>query len=515
MNPIAENRRRRAVEYLRLVQQEDKELAERSFLHFFNCSWSVLEPKKPLHRSWYQDAISEHLEAAQLREIKRLIINIPPRHAKSNMVTVAWPAWWWILEPSIRFICFSYAQTLATKHSIDRRTLITSNWYQNYWSRRFQLADDQNLKTEFSNTARGHMIATSLHGSAIGKGGDVLLVDDPHNVKRADSDQMREADIIQFDRGVRSRLDDQENGVIVVVMQRLHEQDLTGHALEEGGWTHLMIPAIAEKKIVVQFPISGYTKVREPGDILVPEYQGAKILASMKKGLGSYAFAGQYQQAPSDPQGGILKRKWMTKRFALPLDETNLAAWVRSMRFDRMLISADLPFKSKDEAKEASQVCFQAWAKKGADIYMLDCFSDWLDFTDTLSKFQDFCAKWPMIMEKVIEDKANGPALISALKKKLPGLIPFTPDTDKVSRARAVSPLWEGGNIQMPERSHWVSDFVDQCAVFPKGKLKDKVDTMSQALLRFQMKPEGDFEESHVQNTGKTIVGGRGGGDQW
>jgi predicted phage terminase large subunit-like protein len=491
-----------AMDVLRLVRQQDKEMCENSLLHYFRCAWDVLEPRKPLHEGWYQDAIAEHLEACLDGEIKRLIINIPPRHAKSNLVTIAWPTWAWIHRPELRFICFSYAQGLATKHSVDRRMLLHSSWYQKNWANNFQIQHGQDMKTEFSNSSRGHMIATSLHGTSTGKGGNILIIDDPHNVKRADSETMREADLQQFDRTVRSRLDDQEAGAIVIVMQRLHENDLTGHVLQEepGEWTHLKIPAVATKRTVITFPKSGDIKVRNVGDVLLPSYQSKDRLRKLRKGMGSYGFAGQYQQEPADPAGGILKRKWWKRWRELPA------------RFDRMLISADLPFKDEEDS---AYCCFQAWGSRGAERYLIDQMHDQMDFPTMVEAFQDFCNKHPKIWEKVIEDKANGPAMISTLKGKIGGLIPYTPDRSKVARARAVSPLIEAGNVWIPTVADWVGDFINECASFPKGALADRVDTMTQALLRFQMDPPGEFDDSMIPTAGTTIVGGRGGGDEW
>jgi predicted phage terminase large subunit-like protein len=505
MNPVTAHRHRKAVDYLKEVEQEDRELAERSMQHFFRCSWDVLEPKKVLHRGWYQDAIAEHLEATLNGQIKRLIINIPPRHAKSNMVTVSWPVWCWIHRPELRFICFSYANSLSTKHSVDRKSLIGSRWFQGHWSRSFQLAEGQNLKTEFANNMRGHMTATSLHGAATGKGGNILIIDDPHNPKRADSDQMREADLQQFDRTVRSRLDDQENGAIIIVMQRLHENDLTGHVLAEepGEWTHLKIPSIATRRQTITYPKSGQVRIRNVGDVLLPEYQNKARLRKILRGMGSYGFAGQHQQEPSDPSGGILKRKWWKRWETLP------------PRFDRMITSADLSFK---DSQDSAYCCFQAWGKKGADHYLLGQVRDFMEFSVALKEFEKFCQKHHRIHEHVVEDKANGPALISMLKKKIAGLVPFTPDRSKVARARAVSPTLESGNVYLPadEDEHpWVEDFIAECATFPKGTFADQVDTFTQALLRFQMDPEGDMTDDIIPTAGTTIAGSQGDGDQW
>lgn len=495
--PFVDERTRLAQE-LAAARAAERELCEVDLLHYMTCAWEILEPRTPMIRGYYQDAMCDHLQAAFTRQIKRLIINIPPRHAKSNTVTVSFPTWAWALQPWLRFMFFSYAQDLSTKHSMDRRALMESPWYRRNWGKRVQLVEDQ--KTELTNTARGHMIATSLHGGAMGKGGDILIVDDPHDVKRADSDPMREQDLVLFDRAVRSRLNDKKNGVIILVMQRLHETDLTGHLLatEPGEWTHLCLPAEAKARTVIQMPYSGKQVVREAGDVLVPEYQSKEQLEKEKRGMGSYAFAGQYDQAPSPPGGGIIKPAEFKRYTKLP------------DRFDRKIISVDCAFK---DTEESSYVCFQSWGKAAANYYLIDLYHAKLDFPTMLKEFQDWIAKGcnAGIIEKVVEDKANGPAMIAMLKDKISGLVAYSPDRDKVSRARAVSPLMEAGNVWVPAEGAvpWLADFLQECRAFPKGALKDRVDTMTQALLKLSMDSSGSYEAELVQTPGSTIAGAR------
>ncbi|MEE8165735.1 MAG: terminase, partial [Myxococcota bacterium] len=217
-------------------QLQDGELTLREYVE---AAWPVLEPGQAFKPNWHIDAICEHLEAVTEGQIDRLIVNVPPRYSKSTLVTVNWPAWEWTLNPRGRWIFCSYSATLSTKHSTDRRTLIESPWYQARWGGLVTMALDQNEKTQFQNTRRGHMVATSIGGAIIGKGGNKIVIDDPQDPQRAESAADRERVNNVYDRSLVTRLDDKTAGAIVIVMQRLHEKDLAGHvaAKQPRRWT--------------------------------------------------------------------------------------------------------------------------------------------------------------------------------------------------------------------------------------------------------------------------------------
>ena len=230
--------------------------AEASLRAYIEQAWPILEPATPFVPNWHIDLLCEYLEAVTAGDLRFLLITVPPRSMKSLLVSVLWPTWEWIRRPSGRWICTSYADALATKHSVDRRTVIQSDWYQTRWGHRVRLADDQNVKGEFQNTARGVMIATSVGGSITGKGGDRLLVDDLHNPQQAESDAQREHAVTYFRTTLATRLDNKKTGAIVVVMQRLHERDLAALCLDHG-YTHVCVPAEAETWSTIVFPRSG------------------------------------------------------------------------------------------------------------------------------------------------------------------------------------------------------------------------------------------------------------------
>src|SRR5712691_90086 len=255
--------------HLKLQDAVLKREAERSLYSYVRQAWSILEPDVPFLSNWHIEYVVEHLEAVTAGQITRLLINLPPRYMKSLLVSVLWPTWEWVQAPHRRWIFTSYAESLSSKHSVDRRTILQSPWYQDRWGDRVQLASDQNVKNEFLNTRRGHMIATSIAGSTTGKGGSRIVVDDPHNPTQAESDALREAALAYFSRTLSTRLDNKNDDAIVVVMQRLHERDLSAVCLELG-FTHVCLPAEAEVPTRLEYPRSSRVYHRAPGDVLWP-----------------------------------------------------------------------------------------------------------------------------------------------------------------------------------------------------------------------------------------------------
>ena len=313
----------------------DRVICTRSLAEFSKKAWGVIEPGTPLVWGWHVDAICEHLEAVSRGEILRLLVNMPPRHMKSSIISVLWPAWEWTFKPESRWLCASYAAQLSIRDSVACRRLLESAWYQNLFGHSFTLTSDQNTKGRFDNDKRGYRLAASVDGAATGEGGDRIVVDDPHNVKDTDSPTKREAVIEWWTKTMATRLNDPKRSAKVVVMQRIHEKDLSAHIVEEEThekWEHLCLPAKYEKAHPVRKPdvptSLGWKDPRtEEGAPLWPERFDEEAQANIEKSLGSYGTAGQMQQRPSPPGGGLFKRHWFHVVDAVPGGDHRVARY--------------------------------------------------------------------------------------------------------------------------------------------------------------------------------------------
>jgi predicted phage terminase large subunit-like protein len=480
-------------------------LSERKLAHYVKAAWKLLEPNNPLMWGWHLDYLCEHLEAVALGQINRIIFNIPPRNLKSILVSVCYPSWRWIRVPERRFLFTSYSQKLSTKHSVDRRQLLESPWYQDAWNDRFSISIDQNEKMKFSNNKRGHMIATSMGGSATGEGGDELIVDDPIDTSMAKSKLKREKSVEDFDRKFTSRLNDKKNGVILIVMQRLHERDHTGHILaKDAGYMHVKLPAIAEERQRLVFPVSKKIITRERGDILHPAREGLIELEKIKKDLGSQAFAGQYQQRPTAEEGGLIKREWI-KYYR----EKDLPP-----RYEEELISVDCTFKNLDTS---DFVAGQVWSRFGPKCYLRGRVKERLDIIGTIEMIIKLSTRFPKAHTKLVEDKANGSAVIQLLKNRVSGLIAVEPKDSKISRLNAIAPFWEAGDIYLPhpDEAPWILEYVEELVNFPNAANDDEVDATSQALTRLKANMGIDFTKNLIPKTLDSFVSGLRGGTAW
>ena len=455
-----------------------REKAERSLSEFIVQAWAVIEPGTTFVDNWHIGLIAEHLQAINDGELRRLIINIPPRHMKSIETTICYPAWTWTKRPEKRFIKVSYSDALSRKHNILTRDIIQSPWYQENWGDRFSMKGDVNRQNEFENSHHGMMYSTSVGGAITGNGADVIIIDDPQNPLMANSETERQNSIDFFKNTLQTRLNDPKTGAFIIIMQRLHENDLTGYILSEDlGYTHLCLPAEAPERTVITFPKSGKQIIREEGDILNPQRFDAEVLAGLKKSMGSLQYAGQFQQVPAPAEGVIFKREWLQNFYrdgAVP-NTQDIQSW-------------DMAFtKSEGSAKVAGFVM----GRHGADIYIKDLVNDKMTFTESVSAVRTLSGKWSRARAKVVENKANGPAIVDLLKKEIPGMVEFNPKGSKEERAISVTPYFEAGNIHFPDsKTHpWVDDLIRDLLIFPKGTFKDTTDALVQGILYLMDKP--------------------------
>lgn len=449
----------------------DREIAKRSFAEFCKMAWPVLEPAAELKWGWCLDAICDHLQAVHDGQIKRLLMNVPPGCMKSLTTGVLFPAWEWGPggRADLRFLTTAHKETLAIRDNMKCRRLIQSDWFQERWP--VKLTGDQNAKSKFENTSTGFresMSFTSLTGSR----GDRVIIDDPLSVDDAFSEAALQAAEDTFLEAVPSRVNNADSAIIVI-MQRLHERDTSGIILANDlGYTHLMLPMRFESHRRCVTSIGFRDPRTRDGELLFPERFGELQVREMERTMGSYACAGQLQQRPVPRGGGLFKAEWIQHWSDASLPKT----------FDAMVLSWDMTFK---DAQTSDFVVGQVWGRKAGCFYLLDQLRGRWDFVKTLEQFVAASQKWPRVTRKLVEDKANGSAIISALKRKVSGIIPVTPKESKEARASAVTTLWEARNVFLPPKDQypWIEqDFIPELLSFPAGAHDDMVDSMTQAL---------------------------------
>lgn len=426
--------------------------------------FSRVAPGRKYYSSWHIGYVCEHLEAVERGEIRRLLINEPPRKMKSITCSVAFPAWAMGRNPSLQFMAASYSAPLAIQHNVDTRLVMQDEYYKVLFPA-VELSGDQNEKGRFTTTKRGHRIATSVGASSTGMGGDILLVDDSLKAEDAFSDVARSNCWRWFGNTYITRLNNQTTGAIVVVEQRLHEDDLTGHLEREGEWTHIKIPLVAEGPQVYSY--GRVTHEREEGDILMPETTGPAEVEVLRR--NEYMFAAQYQQEPHPLGGGIIKMEWLLRYYPNTLPPV----------MDYVTLSWDTAFKAGIDNDYS--VC-TIWGKKDNRHYLLDMVRGRWEYPELKRRAVELWKQWGA-NAVLVEDKASGQSLIQdfMVDTGMP-VIAVKVDADKVTRTYAVTPMIEGGRVYIPEQGHYLSAMLHELASFPSGRHDDIVDSFTQYL---------------------------------
>lgn len=448
-----------------LVAQE-AQMLQHSFDAFLHYAFLSLNQGSVFLSNWHINAICEHLAAIEAGQIKRLIINMPPRYLKSLTVSVAWPAWLLGQSPARRIIVASYAEKLSLKHSLDTRHLIAQAWYQRAYPE-LEIMLGQNEKHKFVTTQQGFRLAASVGGTLTGEGGDILIVDDPINPLNAESEATREKANRWFEHTFSSRLNNKKSGAIIVVMQRLHADDLTGYLMKKGGWHVLDLEAIATN---TQW-LAGH--IRHRGHALHPAREDLQQLEKTKHEMGSHVFSAQYQQRPRPQEGAMLRRHWLRYDDPLPLADGQIVqSWDTAIKAG----------KDNDPS-----VCITAQIVDG-ECYVLEVLRQRLEYHELRREVLRTAEKWnPHAI--LVEDKASGQSLLQDLKQAsgLP-LIPILPKQDKLTRFAAITPLIEAGRFVLPKQAHWLADFENELLAFPSVKHDDQVDALSQLLGWWQQR---------------------------
>lgn len=488
--------RKQRIAALLKMKREDQERrqCEESLLSFLKSAWLVLEPGTPFVPGWHIEAICEHLEAAATGQIRRLIINVPPRSSKSTIFSQCFPAWIWIKQPEKRFVYTSYDLKLSKRDSQKCRQLIKSNWYQSHWGEAFKISRVQDAAFRFENDRNGFRIASSVDAGITGEGGDFICGDDINDINQMNSDTYIQSVIDYHDGVLASRLNDPKRGVRIHIQQRSHERDISGHILSrEQGWTLLVIPMEYEGK---KKPNGiGWTDPRtQEGELMCPERMGPLEVEQAKTTMGALAWAGQYQQRPSPGEGAKFKREWWkfynepgvsTKPIFVKLPggkSLEREPVERPIAFEQVVQAWDMAFK---EHKDTDFVAGHAWGRVGANVYLLKRRSERMDFPKTIAAVREMTREFPC-PEKLVEDKANGPAVIQTLRNEIPGLIASPIQSGLEQLATAHTGYAEAGNIYLPnpDLNPWVWDFIEQFAVYPRGQHDDDVSAAAHAWRR-------------------------------
>lgn len=467
-----------AIELQLILDEKEKRDCENSLAQFVRSSWHLVEPGTPLVWNWHLDVICAYLEAVDRGDITRLIINVPPGTMKSSIVSVCYPAWKWIKHPGHRFLGITNEQGLALRDALKAKTIIESEWYQNKWPLAFD--PSQNEKILYQNVKRGFRQSLGIRAGITGKRGDTMLLDDPNDATQAESEAHRNAVIETFDLKLTNRLNDPMTSPIVLIAQRLHVEDLTGHLLTKvkAIWTQLIIPMEYEGRPSynpekdIGRPDLADPRTKE-GDLLFPARFDRRTVDALKEDLGSYGSSGQLQQRPSPRGGGIVQVRWFNRYKEPPNRQPH----------HKLRISIDTANKDK-EINDPSVA--GVWLTTDAGHYLLEVWRDRVVYPDLKRKVISMLEYWNP-NECIIEDKASGQQLIQDLQRDTYyNIIPIDPtgQGDKVVRMSNESPAIEAGNCWLPERAHWLYEFETEMEQFPKSSNKDQVDMTSQFLRR-------------------------------
>lgn len=445
---------------LRALLREDLyAFLERSFLE--------LEPGTAFSPNWHYQHLCHKLMQVSRGEVKRLIINVPPRSGKSLLASVAWPMFVMGYDPTRRLMCVSHTEALAREFSINRRTLAQSSWYRRLFPE-MQLNSPRPRDLELRTTQHGYVYAAGVGGAVLGRGADLIIVDDPIKALAALSKAERRRVAEFYDNTLVTRLNDKIHGAIVIVMQRLHEEDLVGHVLERGQWEVVTLPAIARQESA--YPLSstpGHTHVRRAGEVLHGAREPLDKLEETRRAQGSLTFEAQYQQQPTPAGGLVIRRDWL-RWYDEPPEQ-----------FDRIVVSWDTASTLKEENDYSVGT---VWGAVGLDFYLLDVVRSRLEAPDLRRRIVAL-SELHRADATLMEDTELGRALTQDLRQtQRLRLLLQRPQYDKEARLLAQSARFEAGQVHLPHEAPWLGEYVDELLAFPNAKHDDQADSTSQAL---------------------------------
>jgi predicted phage terminase large subunit-like protein len=432
------------------------------FSSFIRYTFGVLRPGIEFRPNWHIDAMAYKLSQVASGEIKRLIITVPPRNLKSICASVALPAWFLGHHPSERVVAVSYSDMLAKAHANDFRRVVNDALYQSVFP---DMRVQRDTDREISTTLRGKRYATSLEGTLTGLGGNLFVIDDPIKIGDAFSQAVREKSIEWYRSTLLTRPDDKKAARIVVVMQRVHQEDLVGYLLKAGGFDVLDLPAIARTPSL--HGTGRYSCYRrQTGELLHAEHEPAAILADLKKAMGTMAFSAQYQQQPVPAGGTLIKKNWLKTYSQISVQNG-----------DRITLSWDIALSETMTGNYSAGVVL---LNRGETFYILEVVRGKFPFPELVSKIAQMRGRYP-VSTLLIEESPISMGLIQALRNQNNNVVTVRPDKDKQSRVISQGDLLEGGSIFLPEKAEWLDDFVKELLSFPQGP-DDQVDALVQGL---------------------------------
>jgi len=490
----------------------EKRKCEMSLAEFVKAAWHIIEPGQEYVHGFHIDFICAHLEAITDGELNddgtfynRLLVNVPPGTMKSLLIGVFWPAWEWGPRnmPHTRYVCASHSLDLAIRDSLRMRRLVTSEWYQGHWGDRVTITGDQNAKAKFETTATGFRQACAFTGIT-GYRGDRVIVDDPHSVDDANSDAKRETVTNLFKEAVTSRLNNPDRSAIVVVMQRLHEADVSGVILDNDmGYDHIMLPMRYDpaRRCVTRL---GYADPREiDGELLFPDRFPEHVVDRDEAAMGPYATAGQYAQSPEPRGGGIVKDAWwkLWDKPEYPGIEYIVAAldtaYTTKSENDPSALTIWGVFSASGEQASTRMVdrygrpIESATATQSealgatAKVMLMYAWQDHPEIGELVIKVEDICSRMKVDV-LLIENKAAGHSVAQEIRRVFNharfGVQMYDPKTlDKVARLYSIQHIFSEGMVYAPNKD-WAEMVIRQTSSFPRGAHDDLVDTVSMGL---------------------------------
>lgn len=449
-----------------------------SYYNFFLEAFKVLEPQTPFVSNWHIKFLCQVLQAETYRILANkpskgdIIINVPFRTGKSYITTIIYPVWSWIINPHMGFLTVSYSSALSTEHARKSRQLIQSDWFQSNFGHIFEMTGDQNVKSNYENDKGGKRFATSTTATATGTGGDVIILDDPLNPKEASSEVERKRANTAYSETFYSRTKNPHTAIRIIVMQRLHEDDLSGYLLKKKGYRHICIPGELTDGIKPERLRDKYKD-----GLFWGERFTQKLLDTFKEELGSSGYAGQILQQPSPPEGNIFKKQWFEIVPSAPQGVT----WH---------VKIDPAYTSKNENDPTAIMCY-AWHEN--NLYIRNVEAVRLEFPKLITFIKTYAVNQGLTSKSKIyvEPKASGKSIVQQIKSEtgLNVLEDTVPEKDKVARANNVSAKVEAGRVKLLSGG-WNERFLSEVTQFPHAKHDDQVDVMVMALSE---KPKSNF----------------------